>query len=68
MAKKKVVAPFLKPIAILSISVTICATTAVIDSKSYKTPKPEKIESTLSSSTNQSKEPNDKKIHRHKIQ
>lgn len=35
MSKKKVVAPFLKPIAILSISLGIGATTAVVD-QSYR--------------------------------
>ena len=39
MAKNKIVAPFLKPIAILSISTGISATTVVLDSNNYKAPK-----------------------------
>ena len=43
MAKHKIVAPFLKPIAILSISTGISATTVVLDSNNYKAPKTPKI-------------------------
>ncbi|WP_455343521.1 hypothetical protein [Vagococcus penaei] len=48
MAKNRVVAPFLKPIAILTISVGISTTTAVFDSQSYKAPKSNKTEQTVS--------------------
>ena len=55
MSKKKIVAPFLKPIAILSISTGIGATTVVLDSNNYKSPKPEKIEQTTPSTSQETK-------------
>lgn len=47
MPKKKIVAPFLKPAAILGIALSISATTAVVDSKNFKAPKEPKTEETI---------------------
>ena len=52
---KKIVAPFLKPFAILSISTAISATTIVLDSNNYKSPKPEKTEQTTPSTDENNK-------------